>query len=104
MLPPISETIRDRKLRFAGHCYQAKTELVSDMIIWQPTHGRRSHSRPAKTYFDQLTEDNDCDPETLPVLLTDRDNWKESVAFGRVHLTQQDTVKVWYWTFGRIDV
>ena len=88
MLPPISETIRDRRLRFAGHCYRAKTELASDLILWQPTHGRRSRGRPAKTYVDQLTEDIDCDPENLPVLMTDRDDWKERVDICRVCSTR----------------
>ena len=88
MLPPISDTIRDRRLRFAGHCYRAKTELASDLILWQPTHGRRSRGRPAKTYVDQLTEDIDCDPENLPMLMTDRDDWKERVNICRVRSTR----------------
>ena len=78
-LTPISTTIRDRRLRFAGHCYRAKEELASDVILWQPNHGERSRGRPAKTYVDQLVEDIGCNSENLPALMINRDSWKECV-------------------------
>ena len=30
-LPPISQTLRDRRLRFAGHCFGSKEELAGDL-------------------------------------------------------------------------
>ena len=48
-LPSVSQTVQQRRLRFAGHCYRAKQECVSSVILWEPTHGKRSVGRPAKT-------------------------------------------------------
>ena len=38
-LPPITKTIQARRTRHAGHCWRSKDELVSDLLLWTPTHG-----------------------------------------------------------------
>ena len=78
-LPPISVSIREKRLRFAGHCFRNKDELASDLILWQPLHGNRTRGRPSKTYIDQLADDNGCEIEDLPTLMADRERWKEIV-------------------------
>jgi len=47
-LVPISEVIRERRLRFAGHCFRNKDELISDIILWLPSHRNKSVGRPPK--------------------------------------------------------
>ena len=32
--PPISETIKERRLRFSGHCWRNKNEVVSQLLFW----------------------------------------------------------------------
>ena len=44
-IPKISKSIRMRKLRFAGHCWRSQDELASDLILWQPHHGKRKRGR-----------------------------------------------------------
>ena len=78
-LPPISHKIRDRRLRFAGHCYRSKGELVSDVLLWQPQHGKQSVGAPRRNYIKQLTDDTDCCVEDLPVMMANRDAWRELV-------------------------
>ena len=78
-LPPISHKIRDRRLRFAGHCYRSKRELISDVLLWQPTHGKQSVGAPRRTYIKQLIDDTNCDREDLPVVMANRDAWREMV-------------------------
>ena len=39
-LPPITKTIQVRRTRHAGHCWRSKDELISDVLLWTPTHGR----------------------------------------------------------------
>ena len=39
-LPPITKTIQVRRTRHAGHCWRSKDELVRDVLLWTPTHGR----------------------------------------------------------------
>ena len=47
----ISERLRTRGLRFAGHCAKSESEVVSQVLLWQPTHGRRSRGPPKKDYI-----------------------------------------------------
>ena len=49
-LPPITKTIQVRRTRHAGHCWRSKDELISDVLLWTPTHGRAKAGRPARTY------------------------------------------------------
>ena len=39
-LPPITKTIQVRRARHAGHCWRSRDELISDVPLWTPTHGR----------------------------------------------------------------
>ena len=43
-IPPLSTIIRERRLKFAGHCWHSKGELASDLRLWQPTWMRRRAS------------------------------------------------------------
>ena len=65
-LPPITKTIQVRRTRHAGHCWRSRDELISDVLLWTPTHGRAKAGRPARTYIQQLCEDTGCCPEDLP--------------------------------------
>ena len=66
-LPPITKTIQVRRTRHAGHCWRSRDELISDVLLWTPAHGRAKAGRPARTYIQQLCEDTGCCPEDLPV-------------------------------------
>ena len=39
-LPPITKTIQVRRTRHAGHCWRSRDELIRDVHLWTPTHGR----------------------------------------------------------------
>ena len=65
-LPPITKTIQVRRTRHAGHCWRSRDELIRDVLLWIPTHGRTKAGRPAQTYIQQLCEDTGCCPEDLP--------------------------------------
>ena len=39
-LPLITKTIQVRRTRHAGHCWRSRDELISDVLLWTPTHGR----------------------------------------------------------------
>ena len=56
-LPPITKTVQIRRTRHAGHCWRGRDELISDVLLWTPTHGRAKAGRPARTYIQQLCED-----------------------------------------------
>ena len=78
-LPPITKTIQVRRTGHAGHCWRSKDELISDVLLWTPTHGCARVGRPARTYIQQLCEDTGCNPEDLPEAMNDREKWRERV-------------------------
>ena len=62
-----------------GHCWRSRDELIRDVLLWTPTHGRAKAGRPARTYIQQLCEDTGCCPEDLPRAMNDREVWRERV-------------------------
>ena len=58
-LPPITKNIQVRRTRHAGHCWRSRDEIISDIILWTPSHGRAKVGRPARTYIQQLIQDGD---------------------------------------------
>ena len=78
-LPPITKTIQVRRTRHAGHYWRSRDELISDVLLWTPTHGRAKAGRPARTYIQQLCEDTGCCPEDLPEAMNDREKGEETV-------------------------
>ena len=90
-LPPITKTIQVRRTRHAGHCWRSRDELIRDLLLWTPTHGRAKAGRPARTYIQQLCEDTGCCPEELPEAMNDREEWRERVRDIRA------TSATWWW-------
>ena len=78
-LPPITKTIQVRRTRHTGHCWRSRDELIRDVLLWIPTHGRAKAGRRARTYIQQLCEGTGCCPEDLPRAMNDREEWRERV-------------------------
>ena len=90
-LPPITKTIQVRRTRHARHSWRSRDELISDVLLWTPTHVRAKAGRSARTYIQQLCEDTGCCPEDLPEAMKDREKWRERVRDIRA------TSKTWWW-------
>ena len=87
----ITKTIQVRRTRHAGHCWRSRDELIRDVLLWTPTHGRAKAGRPARTYIQQLCEDTGCCPEDLPRAMNDREEWRERAR--DIHATSA----IWWW-------
>ena len=94
-LPPITKTIQVRRTRHAGHCWRSRDELIRDVLLWIPTHGRAKAGRPARTYIQQLCEDTGCCPEDPPRAMNDREEWRERVR----DIRAASTIWWWWWWF-----
>ena len=92
-LPPIMKTIQVRRTRHAGHCWRSRDELISDVILWTPTHGRAKAGWTARTYIQQLCVDMECSPEDLPDAMNDREKWRERVR----DICASSTTWWWWW-------
>ena len=64
-LTPIMKTIKIRRTRHARHCWRSRDELISDVLLWTPSHGWAKAGQPAWTYIQQLCADTGCSPEDL---------------------------------------
>ena len=78
-IPPVSHIVKERRLRFAGHCFRAKNECISDVLLWKPQHGKRRVGRPAKTFTDLLEEDTGYTTVELEALMAERVVWRDVV-------------------------
>ena len=78
-LPPITKTIKARRTRHAGYCWRSRDELISDVLLWNLSHGRAKAGRPAWTYIQQLCEDTGCSSEDLLEAMNNREEWRERV-------------------------
>ena len=56
-LSKITAVLKARRLRFIGHMWSRKEELVCQLLMWEPNQGTRKRGRPAITHVDQLRND-----------------------------------------------
>ena len=94
-LSPITKTIKVRRTRHARHCWRSRDELISDVQLGTPTHGRAKAGRPARTYIQQLCEDTGCFPEDQPEAMNDREKWREKVR----DIRATSTTWWWWWCY-----
>ena len=57
----ISETIRARRLRLAGHFISRNEETASKVLLWEPQQGHPNRGRPRTTYIDTIKADTGLD-------------------------------------------
>ena len=93
-LPPITKTIKIRWIRHVGHCWRSRDELLSDVLLWTPSHGWTKAGRLAQTYIQQFCVDMGYSPEDLPEVMNDREGWRE-----RVRDICTDGTTRWWWYF-----
>ena len=80
-LPPISSTIRKRRLKFAGHAVRAKDQTVSELVLWEPTQGTTSRGGQTKTFTDILKEDTGVNSTSeIKSCMQDRVVWRKLVS------------------------
>ncbi|KAJ8381294.1 hypothetical protein SKAU_G00020720 [Synaphobranchus kaupii] len=75
--PRVSEKIAARRMRLAGHCLRHRELPASELVLWEPTHGRRSRGRPTLTYVDVLKKDAGAQStDELARCMENRDDWR----------------------------
>ena len=73
-LPHVSALVQSRRVQFAGHCYRAKTEVISSLLLWKPSS---DNARGKKLSFpDVISRDAGIRTEDLGTAMLDRDTWR----------------------------
>ena len=49
-------TIKEHRMRFSGHYWRSREEMISEVLLWEPLHWQRKPGRPNKIYTVQLRE------------------------------------------------
>ena len=76
-IPRVSEKIAVRRMRLAGHCHRHENLPASKLVLWEPSHGRRSRGRPTLTYVDVLKKDAGAkSTKELAKCMENRDDWR----------------------------
>ena len=47
------------------HSWKCKNELINDILLWTPLHGRTSVGQPTRTHLQLLCMDTGCSLEDL---------------------------------------
>ena len=59
--------------------WRSRNELISYILLWNPSHGQAKAGQPARTYIQQLCAGVGYSFEDLPGAIDDRDGWWERV-------------------------
>ena len=78
-LPPVSRLAQARRVRFAGHCFRAEHEVISDLLLWKP-NSRNKRGRKL-TFPDVIYRDVGLKQEDLRSAMKDREVWRGLVDF-----------------------
>ena len=81
-LPKVSEKVKCRRLKLAGHINRHKEEVAHDLTFWNPTHGHRKRGKPSTTFIHQLEGDTGLCAEEIRTKMEDRDGWRFMVGRG----------------------
>ena len=102
-MPPLTEKIKSRRLRLAGHCHRHPELPANKLIVWEPNHGKRKAGRPIKTLLKTLIEDSGVKTkEELANCMKDKDVWRVKhrvrlkPPYGRNLRRRSERVSLWW--------
>ena len=78
-LPKVSDKIRSRRLKIAGHCIRHPELIASDLILWEPknVYGGTQKGRPKTNFVSTICRDVGIEQkEELRTLMLNKDIWK----------------------------
>ena len=83
-LSRISEVIKERRLKLAGHLMRHDNEMAHKLVLWEPTNGSARRGRKTITFVDNLREDIGLDDiNEIKTMMLDRDVWRDKAKKSR---------------------
>jgi len=77
-LPRLSDSLRTRRLQFAGHCARSN-QPVADILLWQAP-GKRRPGKQKTSFVTVLAQDSHTPREGLKRSMKNRNHWSQIVA------------------------
>jgi hypothetical protein len=75
-IPRLTEKIRERRLRLAGHCVRHSELEASNLVLWEPSQGRPNRGRAQLSFLDMLRRDTGLQSSLeIRTLMQDRSRW-----------------------------
>ena len=65
-LQPLSVALAKRRAQFAGHAFRAKGEIISDILLWKASTGRKL------AFPDTISRDTGIKVENLPAAMANK--------------------------------
>ena len=73
----ITNTIKSRRLKLAGHVFRDKTSPAHLTVTWMPSHGYANRGKPKTTFVDTLLADTGSSTiAELETIMSDRKQWR----------------------------
>ena len=83
-LPRLTDKIRQRRMRMAGHCVRHPELAACELVLWEPSHGSRSTGRRQTTYIDTLKRDSGLSVTSeMRTLMESREDWRVAIRKSR---------------------
>ena len=57
--PKATDTVRQNRLKLAGHYYRHAEEAAHNLVLWTSNHDKRGQGWPARTFVQQLRDETD---------------------------------------------
>ena len=80
-LSKITNTIKSRRLKLAGHVFRDKTSPAHLTVTWMPSHGYANRGKPKTTFVDTLLTDTSS--STIPEFKTIMSETKLWISYSR---------------------
>ena len=79
-LSRLSDKNRQWRTSLAGHCLRHPKLTASELILWEPSHGKKTRGRPHATFLDILKRDTGLSSASeIRTLVDDRDEWRATI-------------------------
>ena len=79
-LPRLSEKIKERRLKYAGHCARSFSQPVSKLLFWTPHTGHVTRGQPKLTYSKTLQQDTELNStQEILDLMKNKEAWNNFI-------------------------
>ena len=77
-LPKLSDKLRVRRMKLAGHLVRHPEETAHEVVLWEPLHGNSKRGAPEMNYVKLLRRDTGLEEAAeIKTAMMDREGWRD---------------------------